>query len=216
MGALERKRTAGARALFLLPLAGRSGRGFFSSRSSFFSSRSSFFSGRSGFFSSGLNGRRFFSGRRFFHGRGFDFRFRLGGRRVGGQFGGGGGAVFFTLGAFSGAFLGLLARLALGRVVAVGPLHEAFLGQEARDAVGRLGALLDPGFDRFQLQGDADRIVLLEERVVGADLLDETAVAGRVAVSDDDRVVGALLGAATGQTNLQHFKASPWSWFSFS
>jgi AcrR family transcriptional regulator len=85
-------------------------------------------------------------------------------------------------------------------------LADAFGGQEAGDAVGRLGALGDPGLDRLELQHDARRrAVLGQERVVGADLLDEAAVAGRVAVSDDDRVVGALLGAATGETDLQHF-----------
>ena len=49
--------------------------------------------------------------------------------------------------------------------------------------------------------------VLGQHRVVAADLLDELAVTGRVRVGDDDVVVGALLGAAAGQTNLQHFKS---------
>src|SRR6185436_17561364 len=93
----------------------------------------------------------------------------------------------------------------LVRVVAVLPIADAFGGQETGDAVGRLGALGDPGLDRFQLQGHArGRAVLGQQRVVGADLLDEAAVAGRVAVGDDDRVVGALLGAATGEANSQH------------
>ena len=55
---------------------------------------------------------------------------------------------------------------------------------------------------------DAIGVVLLEQRVVGPDLLDEAAVAGRVAVGDDDRVVGALLSAATGETDLQHLSKS--------
>src|SRR6185312_5883083 len=70
--------------------------------------------------------------------------------------------------------------------------------------VGGLGALAEPFGDAFDLQHDAIRVVLLEQRIVGADLLDEAAVAGRVAVGHDDRVVGALLGAATGETDLQH------------
>ena len=129
---------------------------------------------------------------------------RLGRGRVGGGFGLGGLAGFLAVGAFLDALLRLLVRLALLRVVAVLPLHHALLREEARDAVGRLGALADPFLDALQLEDGAVGIVLLQERVIGADLLDETAVAGRMAVGHHDRVVGALLGAATGQTDLQH------------
>src|SRR5205085_6311452 len=38
-------------------------------------------------------------------------------------------------------------------------------------------------------------------------LLDEAAIAGRVAVGDDDRIEGALLGAAAGEANSQHFSS---------
>src|SRR5690606_1583085 len=120
-----------------------------------------------------------------------------------GGFRGSGGAVGFTLGALLGAFLGLLAGLALLRVVRGFPLHQAFGGEQARDAVGRLGALLQPVLDALDLQDRAVRIVLLQQRVEGAHLLDEAAVARRMAVGDDDRVVRAPLGAAAGETSLQ-------------
>ena len=120
------------------------------------------------------------------------------------------GAVGFALGALGGAFLGLFARLALVRVVALRPRplgrQGLVLRQEAGHAVGRLGALAEPFGDALGLQGDARLgAVLGQHRVVGADLLDELAVARRVRVGDDDVVVGALLGAAAGQTDLQHF-----------
>src|SRR6185312_8060939 len=46
--------------------------------------------------------------------------------------------------ALGGAFLRLLARLALLRVVAVLPGHQTLGGEEAGDAVGRLGAAAEP------------------------------------------------------------------------
>src|SRR5690606_19364013 len=97
--------------------SGGFGRGFF--RSSF-SGRSLF----GGDFSSGLFSRRrvlggFGGGGGFFLGAGGGFSsFHLGG-------GFGLGAVGFALGALGGAFLGLLARSALVRVVGLGPLDLA-------------------------------------------------------------------------------------------
>jgi hypothetical protein len=125
-------------------------------------------------------------------------------RRIGGGLSGGGGAIGFLLRLFLGALVGLAARLALGRVVARGPLHDADLAELTRHAVGGLGTLADPFLDAFQLQGDAVRVILLQQGIIGAYLFDETAIAGRVAVSDDDRIIGALLGAATGETDLEH------------
>src|SRR5205085_706087 len=115
----------------------------------------------------------------------FDFGLGLGRRRGGGGFSGGGGfglgAVGLTLGALGRTLFGLLARLALVRVVAVLPFGQALLRQEAGDAVGGLGALADPLLDALDLQGHALGIVLAQQRVVRADLLQETAIAGRVA-----------------------------------
>src|SRR5690606_8917078 len=133
-------------------------------------------------------------------------RSRVGGRSGGGGFflGAGGGfgglglgggfslgAVGFALGALGGALLGLLARLGLVRVVALDPLHlvgqRFVLRQEAGDAVGRLGALGQPFGDAVGLQGDALLLaVARQHRVVGADALDELAVARGVRVGDDD------------------------------
>ena len=72
---------------------------------------------------------------------------------------------------------------------------------------GMMGLTGPGGADALDLERDPVRIVLLEQRVVGADLLDEPAVAGAVAVGDDDRVVLPLLGAAAGETNLEHERA---------
>src|SRR5262249_18832029 len=116
----------------------------------------------------------------------------------GGGRGGCGGAIGLALGALPGAFLGLLAGLALVRVAAGLPLDEALLGELARDAVGGLGALLQPLLDPLDLEADPVGIVLVEQRVVGADLFDEAAVARAVTIGDDDRIVGPLLRAATG------------------
>src|SRR5690606_2716338 len=159
-----------------------------------------------------------FSSRGFFGRGGFNRSF-FHRRSSAGGFGGGGGfslgggfgfqAVGFALGALGGAFLGLLARLGLLRVVALGPLDLGAQGlvlrQEARDAVGRLGALGQPFSDALLLQDDArGGAVLGQHRVVAADALDEFAVARSVRVGVDDVVVGALLGAGAGQGNLQH------------
>jgi len=43
--------------------------------------------------------------------------------------------------------------------------------------------------------------ILRQQRVVGANLLDEAAVPGVAAVRHDDPVIGPLLGAAARETN---------------
>ena len=56
---------------------------------------------------------------------------------------------------------------------------------------------------------DALVVVLGQHGVVGADLLDEAAVARRAGIGDDDVVVGALLGAGAGKADLEsHFDSS--------
>src|SRR5690606_30777309 len=93
--------------------------------------------------------------------------------------------VGFALGALGGAFLGLLARSALVRVVRLGPLDLADqnfvlrLADEAGDAVGRLGALGEPFRDAVGLQDYARRSAVLgEHRVIRTHALQELAVAG--------------------------------------
>src|SRR5690606_13014555 len=102
---------------------------------------------------------------------------------------GGLGGLFFS------AFLGLVARFALLRVVAGFALHNAGGVEETQNAVGRLGANANPVLGALGVQNNALFVVLGEQRVEGADLLDEAAVARRTGVSDDDLVERALLGA---------------------
>src|SRR3546814_8311364 len=64
--------------------------------------------------------------------------------------------------------------------------------QEASDAVGRLCANGDPVLGALDVQNNALLIILGEQRIVAADTLDETAIAGRTAVGDDDLVIGTL------------------------
>ena len=53
--------------------------------------------------------------------------------------------------------------------------------------------------------------VLYKEALKSADALDVAAVAGAAAVGDDDVVEGTLLGAAAGQSNLDHGRCVLWS-----
>src|SRR5690606_8291155 len=76
-------------------------------------------------------------------------------------------------------------------------------GEIAGDAVGRLSAFGDPGLGLFDVDDEALLVILGEQRVVGADLLDEAAIAGRTRVGDDDVVVRAVGGAAAGKTDFQ-------------
>jgi hypothetical protein len=66
--------------------------------------------------------------------------------------------------------------------------------------------LADPMGDAGVDKAHAVRVVGWQHGVVAAELLDEAAVARRAAVGDHDVVVGALLGAGTGEADLQsHF-----------
>ncbi len=147
----------------------------------------------------GLFGHSFSLGRRFSgcfldrlgnHGLGV-FLFRLGllGRR---------GSLRRAL---LGAFLGLFARLRLLRVVARRPLADAGCIEEAQHAIRWLGADTQPV--RYALDVELHPLgrILRQQGVVGAELLDEAAVARVAAVGDDDAVIGPLLGAAPGEAN---------------
>src|SRR5690606_1875263 len=79
---------------------------------------------------------------------------------------------------------------------------DRFLVQAA-DLVGQLGAIADPVVDAGDVQDDA-LLVARGNRVVVTDALDVAAVAGAARVGDDDVVEGALLGAAAGETDLDH------------
>src|SRR5690606_37632669 len=72
-----------------------------------------------------------------------------------------------------------------------------------QNAVGRLCANANPVLGALGVQNNALLVVLGEQRIEGADLLDEAAVARRTGVSNDDLVERALLGATTGQADLE-------------
>ena len=78
---------------------------------------------------------------------------------------------------------------------------EQRAAKEAQDAVGRLRADAQPVADAVGVELHALRRILRQQRVVGADLLNEATVTRIAAVGDDDAVIRPLLGAATGQAN---------------
>src|SRR5690606_18587926 len=101
---------------------------------------------------------------------------------------------------------GLLARLGLVRVVARFALGQTSGIEETQHAVGWLGTNLEPMLGALGIQHDAVIGVLGQLRVEGAELFDEAAIAGRTGVSNDDVIEWALLGATTGETELEgHF-----------
>ena len=106
---------------------------------------------------------------------------------------------FFGLGDLGGlllgAGLGVLARLALLRIHARGALLDAGGIEEAGDAIRRLGTDAQPVTRAVFVELHTVGVVLGEQRVVGADLLEILAVARRAAVGDDDAVIRTLLGA---------------------
>src|SRR5688572_18701238 len=89
-------------------------------------------------------------------------------------------------------------------------LGRGFLHQHA-DLVGQLRAVGNPVVDAIDVELDA-LLVAGRDRVVEADALDRAAVALVALVGDDDVVEGALLGAATGQADLDHFGCALWFW----
>src|SRR5690606_23721472 len=103
-----------------------------------------------------------------------------------------------------GALLRLLARqVLLGMARDAARRHQVVGGKEARHAVARQRADRQPVLGALDVQHQALGMVLRHHRVVVADVLDEAAVARAARVGDDDAVVGALLGAAAGQADLQ-------------
>src|SRR5471032_2076230 len=89
--------------------------------------------------------------------------------------------------------LGLLATLAR--------LHQLGVRQELGNAVRRTGADLEPVRDALLVHGQARRVLARQQRVVGAQLLDEAAIAWAARVGDDDVVERPLLGAVTGHAD---------------
>src|SRR5581483_5022939 len=71
--------------------------------------------------------------------------------------------------------LRLLARNRLLRIVARGALGEAGGIEETEHAVGRLGALRQPVLNALGVERHALLVALRQDRIVGADDLDEAA-----------------------------------------
>src|SRR5690349_6072917 len=81
----------------------------------------------------------------------------------------------------------------LGRLANLGLRPQAGVAEEARDAVARRRTHLEPMLDALALEHHALLVAALEHRIVGADLLDEAAIAGIAGIRDHDRVKRALL-----------------------
>src|SRR5690242_17620073 len=114
---------------------------------------------------------------------------------------GGLGGFRFLRCALLKAFLGLLARLTFLRIVARRPLLETGRIEEAQDTVRRLRADAQPMLDAVRIELHALGRILRQQRIVGADFLDEAAVARIAAVRHDNAVIGPLLGASTREAN---------------
>jgi hypothetical protein len=91
------------------------------------------------------------------------------------------------------ALLGLLARLGLLRIVARRALHDSGRIEESKHPVRRLRADRQPMLDPVGVHLHPLGRILGQKRVVGAELLDEAAVAWASAVGHDDAVIGPLL-----------------------
>ena len=102
-----------------------------------------------------------------------------------------------------GALLRLLLRLGLLRIVPLERLEHARIGEEAMHAVRRGGALRNPSLRLVEIELDAVGVILGQQRIVEADLLDEAAVARKARIRDDDRIMRPLLGAAPRQSDFQ-------------
>ena len=68
--------------------------------------------------------------------------------------------------------------------------------EEAKHAVRRLRADAEPMLNTVGVELHPLGRILRQQRVVGADLLDEAAVASIAAVGHNDPIIGPLLGAA--------------------
>src|ERR671912_53703 len=118
-------------------------------------------------------------------------------------------AAFIRGGTGSGGRLHALLRLGarlrlLGLVAAFARLHHLGLRQELGDAVRRLSADLQPMRDALLVERDALSVLARQQGVVGAELLDEAAIARAARIGHDDVEERPLLGTVTGHTNSKH------------
>src|SRR6185312_11611510 len=75
--------------------------------------------------------------------------------------------------------------------------------EEARDALARQGADAEPMLDPLGPELHPLGIVLLQHRVIGAELLDEAPVARASAVRHHDLIEGPLFGAGPRHANFK-------------
>src|SRR6185437_10473693 len=106
-------------------------------------------------------------------------------------------------GSSGSALLRLLLRLGLFRVVLLKRLYQARIGEEAMHAIGRGRALRHPFLCLFEVELEAIGMILRQQWIVEADLLDKAAIAGAARIRNHDVVVRALLRAAARQSDLQ-------------
>ena len=81
------------------------------------------------------------------------------------------------------------------------------MAEELRHAVRRQRADRLPVVDALGEQTHAIRMIGRQHRVVGAELLDEAAIARAAAVGHHDVVVGTLLGASAREADLEAHKS---------
>src|SRR6516165_666339 len=124
----------------------------------------------------------------------------------GGSFSGGG--FFRSGGGGSGALLSLLLRQGLFRIIVRLAFGNAQPIEKAGNTIGRLRALGDPGCHLLGIEHDAVGGILRLQRIESAETFDETAIARRVGIGDDDAIEGALFGATARQPDFQgHFSS---------
>src|SRR5712692_36480 len=91
--------------------------------------------------------------------------------------------------------LGARRRL-LGRLANLGLRPQSGIAQEARHPIARRRTHLEPVLDALALQHHALLVAALEHGIVGAEFLDEAAVARTPGVRHHDRIERTLLRAA--------------------
>src|SRR5579862_4784525 len=95
------------------------------------------------------------------------------------------------------------------RIIVGLAFQQAETIEQTGDAIRWLRAFADPRFCLLRIEHEPIGGILCFERIEGADLLDETAVARHARIGDDDAIERPLFSAATRETNFQRH------WFSF-
>ena len=111
--------------------------------------------------------------------------------------------AFGGLGGRRGPFLRLLLRLGLLRIVVDACFTRPASARNRCTRSDAVAPLAIQALAASEVELEAVGMILRQQRIVEADLLDEAAVARIAAVGDDDVVVRAFLGAAAGETNFK-------------